>query len=112
MLSGYLTSMPNDPLQTSSVTLDVSTATTGYGYISIVRAGVNHNGSVLLAQTEGDGASSNMAATGMTSTTDASVIDSLVAGCGGKVAKTTSTYSWTSNACSAPAAGLRYYYVQ
>lgn len=64
LLSGYLTATPTDPLQTSSVAGDIAGGySTGYGYIAVTRAGVASNGSILLAQTEGDGASSNMVST-------------------------------------------------
>ena len=114
-ISGYLTTVPNDPLNTSSVNGDLdggyAANGTGYGYIAVVRSGVSANGSVLLAQTEGDGTSSNMVSTGLDSSMDASYIDTIVSGCGGKVSKG-ALFSWAGGACTAPGSGLRYYYVQ
>lgn len=94
-ISGYLTALPNDPLAAETVAGDIAGSyTTGYGYIAVIRSGVSANGSILMAQTEGDGSSSNMASTGVTHATDAATIDSLIGGCGGKVTKSTTAFSW------------------
>lgn len=112
LISGYVTATPSDPVNTSSVAGDIAGSyTTGYGYIALVRAGISNNGAALLAQTEGDGASSNMVSTGMTNSTDAVYIDGVVAGCGGKVARA-AAFSWDGGNCTAPTSGFRYYYVQ
>ena len=111
-ISGYLTAVPNDPLNTSTVAGDLAGGyLTGYGYIAVVRSGVSANGAILLAQTEGDGTSSNMVSTGLTAATDAGYIDGIVGGCGGKATKA-AAFSWVGGACTTPATGLRYYYVQ
>lgn len=112
LLSGYLTSTPLDPVNTASIAGDIAGGyTTGYGYIGIVRSSVSANGAALMAQTESDGSSSNYVGSGITYATDATYIDNLISGCGGKVTKGTS-WSWAAGSCTAPATGLRYYYVQ
>ncbi len=114
LLSGYLTTTPNDPLETSTVSPDIAGSyTTGYGYISIVRNGVASNAAILLSQTESDGASSNFMSSGIliTHATDATTLDGIVAGCNSRVAKST-TWSWTAGSCSGPMTGMRYYYTQ
>ena len=114
LISGYVTAVPQDPTHGSTTTLTTevatATATSGYVYIGITRNGLGYGGSVLAAQTETDGSSSNFAATGLTYGTDGATLDALVGGCGGKI--TRGAYSWATAACAAPATGYRYYYTQ
>lgn len=112
LLSGYLTATPLDPVAAATISADIAGGyTTGYGYIAITRNSVTANGAALMAQTESDGSSSNFVGTGITAATDATTLDGLIAGCGGRVAKGTS-WSWTAGSCTAPTTGLRYYYIQ
>ncbi|MBP6910210.1 prepilin-type N-terminal cleavage/methylation domain-containing protein [Patescibacteria group bacterium] len=114
LLSGYLTTTPTDPVSTASVSPDIAGGySTGYGYISIVRNGVASNAAVLMAQTESDGASSNFMSSGtlISHSADAGALDSLLAGCNGRVAKSTA-WSWTAGSCTGPMTGMRYYYTE
>jgi len=76
-LSGYMTATPTDPVSTTVVPEFGAVAThTGYGYVSVTRNGIAANGSVVGAQTETDGSSSNaIMYTGLTHTTTAENVD-------------------------------------
>lgn len=111
-LSGYLTSTPTDPVSTAGVPeMGASASNTGYGYLSVTRNGVTSNGAALAAQTESDGSSSNASIyTGtMNHSTTAEALDTYLGTCNGRATKGTSFAPAT---CTAPATGLRYYYVQ
>lgn len=111
-LSGYLTSTPTDPVSSAGIPEIGAVATnTGYGYLSVTRNGVTSNGAVLAAQTESDGTSSNaIIYTGtMNHSATAESLDTYLGTCNGRATKGTTFAPAT---CTAPATGLRYYYVQ